>query len=94
MKKPSLKETASRQFEEKERFIHDNSIPSKYNDGKESLPHGSKEVKLKKTSSYIPWSLWVKYKAYELSQAEQGRKASLNGLIMDLLEEFFKKQNI
>jgi hypothetical protein len=100
MKKPSLKETMDRQLQDKERFIHAKDENTSSTDisrntiGEKMSPCGSEELHIKKTSSYLPWTLWIKYKTYELSQAQQGRRTSLNGLIGELLEEFFTKQNI
>ena len=92
----SLKEVADRKLEEKERFIYqgETSKPSKSDSRIGVKPNRGTEVKgqeVKKASCYLPLDLWVKYKAYELDQARQGKSASLNGLIVELLNKRLEK---
>ena len=99
MKKPSLKETTVRQLRDKEKFVHTkdgNKTPKGMPRGSrnEGMASFSNEINIKKTSSYLPWNLWVKYKTYELSQVKHGKRTSLNGLVVELLEGFFNRENI
>ena len=92
----SRKEVADRKLEEKERFIYQGETPkpSKSDSRIGVKPNRGTEVKgqeVKKASCYLPLDLWVKYKAYELDQARQGKSASLNGLIVELLNKRLEK---
>lgn len=87
MKRASLTEVAKKSLEEKkEAFIHgETAKPLKSNRGIEV-----KGDTPKKASCYLPVELWLKYKAYELDQARQGKSVSLNGLINELLANKLK----
>ena len=91
MKRVSLTEASKRSLEErKEEFIHgkDTAKSLKRYRGIEVKRDTIKETK--KASCYIPLDLWLKYKTYELNQVKQGKSVSLNGLIIDLLQDKLK----
>ena len=86
VKKPSLTDTAKHKAVDKESFIYG---------GKPLNSHNGKEVKdrkVKKASVYIPESLYIRYKAYELAMLKEGESVSLNGLLLRLLEQEFEKK--
>jgi hypothetical protein len=86
MKRASLSEVAKKSLDEKkEAFIHGNAKPLKSNRGIEVKGDATK-----KASCYIPVTLWLKYKTYELDQIRQGKPVSLNGLINELLTDKLK----
>jgi hypothetical protein len=87
MKRVSLKDVAGKGLVDKEKFIYNQ------NEGKPLKGHngiGVKRDDVKKASTYIPMDLWIKYKTYELDQVKQGKSVSLNGLLVDLLNEKLK----
>lgn len=93
----TMKEAYDKSMEAKERFVYgreETPKPSKSDSRIEVKPNRGTEVKgqeVKKASCYLPLGLWVKYKAYELDQARQGKSSSLNGLIVELLNKRLEK---
>jgi hypothetical protein len=90
MKRVSLTEASKKSLEErKEEFIHGKDTSKPLIKAKPLKPNYT-DQEIKKASCYIPLDLWLKYKAYELSQVQQRKSVSLNGLINDLLQEKLK----
>jgi hypothetical protein len=87
MKRASLTDVANKSMaEKKEAFIHgDTSKPLKGNRG-----IAVKGDTVKKASCYIPITLWLQYKTFELEQVRKGHPVSLNGLINELLADKLK----
>jgi hypothetical protein len=87
MKRASLKEVAEKGLADKEQFIFtQGNTPLNNYRGIE----GDSATEVKKSSCYIPVSLWLKYKTYELDQAKKGKSVSFNGLVVDSLTERLK----
>lgn len=99
-KKTSLKDVTRKNLEAKEAFIHDDK-PLKEDKGlevktkkartvKKNIPSPDERIAVKKASCYIPVSLWIKFKTYELEMVKQGKSVNLNRLLVDLLEKKLK----
>ena len=88
MKKPSLKTAIEKDLSEKENFIfnQDTNKPLKRYNGK-TVKQDTAKWDIKKMTCYLPLALWVKYKAWELDQAKEGKPAIFNKLIISLLED-------
>lgn len=84
MGKPSLVDSAKQKLVDKESFIYGNSKGQKV---KRIEGGKAKSDDFKKVSLYMPRSLWVKYKEFELSEAKKGNDVTINGLAIEYFEK-------